>query len=43
MFGWEQDKMGDWNLSELEFVRIHFYSKLEIPILTNSNSDKFQF
>ena len=22
--------MGDWNLSELKFVRIHFYLKLEI-------------
>ena len=48
-------KMGDWNLSELEFVRMIFYSKFAqlliqhvlkfwlIAILINSNSDNSHF
>ena len=37
---------GDWNLSELEFVRIHFYSKLEfvrIGFCQNWNLSEWEF
>ena len=32
--------MGDWNLSDLEFVRIHFYSNLEIVRVGNCQNQK---